>query len=121
IFFRSNNTGDAVYTLATMVGLHGRGLPLTGNPNSPLGHTVALLTSPPALMLMLTACYFVVWGLPNTQEVFGESSPDARWYVPLLPRFKWRPSVAWALCLSGAFFAVLMFLVASNSFLYFQF
>jgi D-alanyl-lipoteichoic acid acyltransferase DltB (MBOAT superfamily) len=121
IFFRSNNTHDAMYTLATMVGFHGHGLGLTGNPSTHPGHTVGLLHSPGALLAMLAICYTVVWTLPNTQEVLGEAAVEGRWYASLLPRIRWQPSVAWALCLSGAFFAVLMFLVASNSFLYFQF
>jgi alginate O-acetyltransferase complex protein AlgI len=121
IFFRSNSAADAGYTLATMAGLHGRGLPLAGNPNTHLAHSVGLIQSPVLLALALAACYVVVWALPNTQEIFGEGSSAARWYSVSLPRIEWQPNLAWALVCSGAFFFVLIFLVASNSFLYFQF
>ena len=104
-----------------MAGFHGRGLPLTGNPNTHLAHSVGLINSPVLLVVALAACYLVVWAFPNTQEIFGEGSSGADWYSLLLARIRWQPNVAWALFLSGAFFLVLMFLVASNSFLYFQF
>jgi hypothetical protein len=73
------------------------------------------------LTVALVVCYAIVWLLPNTQQVFEGSARAGGSDRLLLPRLQWRPNVAWALCLSGAFFAVLLFLAASNSFLYFQF
>ena len=88
IFFRSNSAADAGYTLATMAGFHGRGLPLTGNPNTHLAHSVGLINSPVLLVFALAACYLVVWAFPNTQEVFGEGSSGAGRYSLLLARIR---------------------------------
>jgi alginate O-acetyltransferase complex protein AlgI len=114
VFFRSNSSSDAMYIVGTMCGLHGKG---PGPVSDSYTHAFSL--SRP--ILLLVACYFIVWAFPNTQELLGQTAGEKKASRTLLPSLQWRPTFAWGVGLAAAFFAVLLFLNASTSFLYFQF
>ena len=69
------------------------------------------------------ACLLTVYALPNCQQLFGRFRPS------MLPnkiamqpaKFRWRPTIAWALSLSGLFVASLLFMTRVKEFFYFQF
>ena len=77
------------------------------------------------------ALFPVVWFFPNTQQILGQESNGPtleatptilRDPAPnLLPRLRWTPTLSWALLMAVLFFAVLVNLDSSSSFLYFQF
>jgi D-alanyl-lipoteichoic acid acyltransferase DltB (MBOAT superfamily) len=119
VFFRAGDTHDAVYMLATMLGIHGKGATLAHNPYP--GFRGALFDSPPLLVLSLVTGYLIVWGLPNTEELLGEMTLAPRWYSRFLPAVRWRPNLPWSIGLAGGFLVGLLMLESSASFLYFQF
>jgi len=119
VFFRADDTHDAVYMLATMLGIHGKGASLAHNPYP--GFRGALFDSPQLLLLSLLTGYLIVWGLPNTEELLGEMTLAPRWYSRFLPAVQWRPNLPWSIGLAGGFLAGLLMLESSASFLYFQF
>jgi D-alanyl-lipoteichoic acid acyltransferase DltB (MBOAT superfamily) len=100
IFFRSQSTGAALELLRGMLGLH--------------GHATASF-DPASLMVL--GLFPVVWFLPNTQEILGETGDAAA----ARPRIAWRPSPVWGLVLAGAFLLCLAYLNGAKTFLYFQF
>jgi hypothetical protein len=117
IFFRSESMHSAFALIADMFGR-----------NSP-GSLDELLAG-----WLAFALFPVVWFFPNTQQILGqETSPEGIATSPgtpnvnpspapsLFPGVRWRPSVAWAVLMAMIFFAVLVNLDSTTSFLYFQF
>jgi alginate O-acetyltransferase complex protein AlgI len=117
IFFRSDSTASAFALIADMFGR-----------NSP-GHLDELMAGAFAFAL-----FPVVWFFPNTQQILGQEtgpggiapSPGTPNVNPapaptLFPGLRWRPSVGWGLVMAALFFAVLVNLDSTTSFLYFQF
>jgi D-alanyl-lipoteichoic acid acyltransferase DltB (MBOAT superfamily) len=120
VFFRAESLGGAFHILGTMAGLNGRGPSFGSFPY--LGDIPSIskfLTSVPATLAALSFCFLIVWGLPNTQEILGQSVEDRG--PSLLPRLLWRPTMMWSLSLSVVFCVVMMLLDSTTSFLYFQF
>lgn len=105
VFFRSNSAHAALALFKGMSGLRG------------LGHGLS-----PVEMAQIVAGYFIVWALPNTQQIMVRYSPvlekvsPARW-----PVVEWKPSPLWT---AAAFLLMICSLVAlpqATVFLYFQF
>lgn len=115
IFFRANNTNDALVLLAGMIGLHG-------------GHAIGLGNEYVATVrdwVQLGAGFIIVWAFPNTQQILLRFKPAlevtrADLQARLLPIF-WNPTIAWAGVLGMALFASLIRLQDPSTFLYFQF
>jgi hypothetical protein len=66
-------------------------------------------------------CFFICWGLPNTQEILGQL-PDGFVRLPsLLPRWGWRMSAGWSVAILFLLGSSVLLLDSSTKFLYFQF
>jgi alginate O-acetyltransferase complex protein AlgI len=111
VFFRANSVGDAFYVLGSLAGMHGVGHALTGQ----------LVHSPKVTAFWILCCFFIVWALPNTQEILDQLEKGARRHGSILPRLYWRPNLVWAFGLSCIVFASLMLISEGSTFLYFQF
>ncbi len=103
IFFRASSTGAAFGLIDSMLGLQ----------------PAQLYGLHPQSMLAL-AMLPVVWLMPNTQQILGESSPGkgsevrGSW-------LQWQPQPAWGFAIAGVFFFALIFMQGNATFLYFQF
>ena len=142
IFFRADNTRDALALLAGMSGAHGSGFPLPFPLNNVqylgaaqswfLDHrifvigpreayntlTLALATN----LLIVLGLAVIAFGAPNVYQIMDKYSPAlTKVHSTLKGALLWRPSLPWAL-LSGLllFWASLRFDHAAR-FLYFQF
>ena len=119
IFFRANSARAAIAMTAGALGLH----------HAPLDR--ATLTETPSFapsigaFLPIVLGLFVVWFLPNTQQMLArfhpavELSPSDR-REPTL-QILWQPTLAWGVGLGLVFFAVLVKMENPSTFLYFQF
>jgi len=104
VLFRANSFGDAIRVFADMSGHHGLG---PGWPASQI--------------LLIAVLLAVVWMMPNTQEILGETQHDDEPNWSILPQLRWRPNFLWWVATSLSF-AITMFYTATNAtFLYFQF
>lgn len=117
VFFRSASLHAAFALLAGLTGLNGLG-PLT-----------TLLSGAAAFAL-----FPIVWFFPNTQQILGQetsrtgiaTSPGTPAVNPtpapsILHHLRWKPNLFWAVAMAALFFAVLVNLDSSSTFLYFQF
>lgn len=116
IFFRAASTGYALAMLAGMFGLqHGRAASLSQLTSG----------SGPAALVLLAMGFFIVWTLPNTQQILARFKPA----IALAPsdrepgpvQWLWRPTPAWGLALGALLLAVLIKMENPTTFLYFQF
>ncbi len=122
VFFRANSVHDAIYVFGSLLGLHGRGPALHGNPFAAAMPTYSrFLLSPAPATLAILICFFIVWALPNTQELLNQLEKGARRHSSLLPRLYWKPDFVWATGLCVLLVASLMLISEGTSFLYFQF
>jgi len=111
VFFRANSASDAFYVLGSLIGLHGHGLALSAQ----------LQRSPAATVGWIALSFFIVWALPNTQEILNQLEKGARRSLSLLPRLYWEPNLAWAAALCVIIFSSLVMIAEGTTFLYFQF
>jgi len=122
VFFRAEGVHDAIYVLGTMVGLHGAGPSFMSNPwIHGIPTTSAFLLTPRAASLTVAICFFMVWALPNTQEILGQIGHESVRLPSLLPKLAWRPTAVWCIALTIGFSFAILMLDASAQFLYFQF
>ena len=105
VYFRANSVTDGNRVVANLLGLHGVGVP---------GNTTHKFT-------LLAFALFVVWALPNTQEILGTLPHDSDPLPSLLPNLRWRPTAVWSLGLAVVVCLSLLFVGTSTNFLYFQF
>lgn len=103
VFFRSSSTGAAMDLLRCMLGLNG---------------SAKLTVSFPSLVVFMFLP--IVWFLPNTQQILGESG-SGNPYTPSWRGLVWKPSSAWAIASALAFFFSLIYMGNGSTFLYFQF
>ncbi len=122
VFFRATNVHDAFYVVGTMLGLHGKGTAFDAFPYlGDIPPTSKFMMHGASAMAALGICLFIVWAMPNTQEILGQSPKDEPRMPSLLPRLLWRPTMVWSLGLTVMFCVVILLLDASTRFLYFQF
>ena len=122
IFFRANGVHDAVYIFGTMVGAHGIGLPFNSNSLlREIPRTSVFLTKVSTAVAAIAACFAIVWGMPNTQEILGQLTRDMVRLPSLLSRVMWRPTAAWSFAIMLLFCLSILMLDTSTRFLYFQF
>jgi hypothetical protein len=138
VFFRAPSVPAALSLLAGMLGAHGSGpgFPVPDWLVQPLGGFGALLHAhglvrPARWQEMLRALqtigslaclYAIVWGLPNTQQIFTDRAPaldriergPATW-------LRWRSSLPWAVAFGFATTLGLLSASGTGEFLYFQF
>lgn len=104
VFFRSNSSRDVATVLADMMGRNGLGQMW------PIGQ-----------MLLIGALLAVVWLMPNTQEILGETQENDLPNWSALPPLRWRPTLPWWVATSLTFAVSMFYSTASTTFLYFQF
>lgn len=122
IFFRANSVSDAVHVVTTMAGFHGLGTSYAASPYLAELPTISrFLLTEHGTVAALAVCFFIVWALPNTQEILGQTGEDHVMKRNLLPHFRYRLTVAWSLGITAIFCACILLLDASTRFLYFQF
>ena len=115
-FFRGNTCSQAVHLLCSMAGAHGLGsLQL---PDESIAAAAADLAT-------LLAGLFIVWTLPNTQQIlqrFKAAITLTQWdQLQINPRLLWSPRAGWAVAAGVLFFFSLVYLQQPSTFLYFQF
>jgi hypothetical protein len=72
--------------------------------------------------LWLVALYAIVWGMPNTQQIFVRVAPALEAVEPGLPAWlRWQPQLGWALAFGSLGMLGLLALGGTGEFLYFQF
>ena len=115
-FFRGDSCHHALSILAGATALHG-----IGSWRLPNESTAAALAD----ILTVFAGLFIVWFLPNTQQILRRFKPAldlTQWdEAPTPTLFLWKPSLPWALGLCALFFLSLVYLQQPSTFLYFQF
>jgi len=104
VFFRANSLRDVSAVLSDMAGCHGLGHAW------PLGQT-----------LLIVALFAVVWLLPNTQEILGQTHENDAPNWNLISVRQWRPTLPWWLATTFTFALSMFYSTASTTFLYFQF
>jgi alginate O-acetyltransferase complex protein AlgI len=108
VFFRSSGVRQASYILKSMAGLHG-------------AHTGSVHSFATKLMV-IGACLFLVWAMPNTQQIMGQTDEhDSKPFPSLFPWLRWYPTMSWSLGLTVLLCSSILMLDSSTSFLYFQF
>ncbi|MGB8539365.1 MAG: MBOAT family O-acyltransferase [Acidobacteriaceae bacterium] len=125
IFFRAASVHDAVHIATTMCGIHGLGPGFYANPwLGELSGTAVFLTSIKGAVVALAFCAFIVWGLPNTQEMLGQAPAHQEQTFSLGFSRSWRPLQIPGLWV-GIFAVVTYFILflgeRPKTFLYFQF
>ncbi len=66
------------------------------------------------------ALFFVVWFMPNTQQILGEEPGPTGASASFWAALRWRPNLYWTAGMAVLFFAILTNM-ENSSFLYFQF
>ena len=104
VFFRANRLRDVRTILGDMVGHHGLG------PAWPLSQ-----------MLILAGLFAVVWLMPNTQQILGETEANDLPTWSIFPTVRWRPTLPWWVATTVAFTISMFYSTANATFLYFKF
>lgn len=104
VFFRANNLHDAFRVFADVLGFHGSGPSWSA-----------------AQYLLIATLLLVVWAMPNTQEILGETHRGDEPNWALLPNLRWRPALGWCSAVSVAFLISMFYSADGPTFLYFQF
>jgi D-alanyl-lipoteichoic acid acyltransferase DltB (MBOAT superfamily) len=135
VFFRSPSVAAALSMLAGMTGLHGVG-PAVLVLGSMSAYLPAWLFSYGVVatadhhsviqalrgLLRMTVLYGIVWGLPNTQQIFVRFAPALDEVEAASPAWlRWRPNLPWALAFGCLATLALLSLGGTGEFLYFQF
>jgi alginate O-acetyltransferase complex protein AlgI len=122
VFFRANDVRQAFYVLGTLAGLHGMGNSFASiSWLSDIPSTSSFMTHSSSCLVILVICFFIVWALPNTQEILGQLDKESVRTRSLFPRLAWKPTLVWSLTLTVVFGLSILLLDASTRFLYFQF
>jgi alginate O-acetyltransferase complex protein AlgI len=104
VFFRSSSLHDVGRVLADMARRHG------------LGQVWPLEQG-----LLIAALLAVVWLMPNTQEILGETQENDKPNWSIFPLVRWSPTLPWWAATSLTFAVSMFYSTASTTFLYFQF
>ena len=114
VFFRATGVRSAAAMIAGMLGRH----------HGPLPAAAASLLSGNTL-LGLVGGYFIVWALPNTQQILASFKPSLQLassdLQPSFVRFRWQPTPAWSMALGVVLLLALVKMQNPSTFLYFQF
>jgi D-alanyl-lipoteichoic acid acyltransferase DltB (MBOAT superfamily) len=118
VFFRADSTHQALSIVSSLAGLHGLALHRL-LPNETASSRAIEFAG-------MAAGFFIVWALPNTQQLLARFHPSLQispWDEahPAPARALWTPNLGWALTLGCLFFIVLVRLQDPSTFLYFQF
>jgi alginate O-acetyltransferase complex protein AlgI len=69
----------------------------------------------------IVAVFLVIWTLPNTQEILGQTETNESSHSLILSNLRWKPGLIWCGGMIVLIVASLALMFASTSFLYFQF
>ena len=69
----------------------------------------------------MAALFLIVWTMPNTQEILGETREGDIPNWKLFSSVRWNPGFAWWTATSLTFALSMFYSTATSSFLYFQF
>jgi len=137
VMFRASSAGDAMRMMGGMAGLHG--LDAIPVPSSVmhllqhLGPVYAYLTQSHHFLAVptddsipapasLALRFFIVWALPNSQQIMAKFSPTLKPVRGNSPYWlSWQPTTRWALALGLLLAVSLMSFQQTKVFLYFQF
>ena len=121
VFFRADRVHDAVYVLGTLIGLH-HGPGFHGFQYlAELPSTSSFLGDAAKTTAAICCCFFIVWALPNTQEMLDQIPHDQVRLPSILPQLRWRISMVWSFGVAALFCISLLLLDGKARFLYFQF
>lgn len=121
VFFRAPDLRTGFHVAGTMLGLNGKGPAFASFPFlAEIPPTSVFLTHATSALAALVVCLFIVWAMPNTQELLGQQR-EGEGSPSLLPNLRWRPSLVWSLGMTALFCLTVVMLDASKRFLYFQF
>jgi len=119
VMFRAHGTANAFYVWGSLLGLH-HGDDITAFSRLlPIRLPFASVAA--QLWIELSLVFVIVWAVPNTQEVLNQVEEADRLPSLVLRNLRWQPNVAWAIGLIGATALIMVLLIDSTSFLYFQF
>jgi alginate O-acetyltransferase complex protein AlgI len=139
VFFRAPSVADALSMLGGMAGLHGTGLTAIVNiglsngaigttPGAPAADLATLISASGSVLQALAgpewfgAMYLIVWGMPNTQQIFADLAPTLDRVPPLvLARLRFGFGVPWAVAIGSGLVLGVLSIGGSSEFLYFQF
>ena len=114
VFFRASSTRAALSMLGGMVGHH----------RTRVGPAL-LAGVDKGLVLRLAAGFFIVWALPNTQQILSRFKPSLQLSPsdrqPGWLNVSWQPSLSWSLAVGGVLLFTLIKMQNPSTFLYFQF
>ena len=107
VLFRADSIATALAMLGGMSGIHGFG------------------TTDAVTLSWLTACFIVVWALPNTYQIFAHLRPTLPVRLEIAgaePRLLvWRPNAVGAVMTGAVFACCVLTINKFNPFLYFRF
>ena len=85
-------------------------------------HSVGAFSGPLSKELLVVAAgLFIVWAMPNTQQILGRQSEGDVDFPSLMPRLRWQPTALASLAIMLLLCASILMLDSSGTFLYFQF
>ncbi len=135
VFFRSTTLDSALNILKAMAGLNGirleqRWIDMLGIGVNQLENTPVtvgtLIVSNKYSIIMIMVLLFVVWVLPNTQQLLSRHMPALETYPNEIKPYKytfmlWNPSTTWMLIIALMGIYSLWSITKISEFLYFQF
>jgi alginate O-acetyltransferase complex protein AlgI len=116
VLFRAKSVADAIHILGSLIGRHGHAMI---QPELLIGK--ATVSSPAKMVMFFAVCFFMIWAMPNTQEILGQSLEQDRRNYRLLQAVRWQPSLKWAVAIGCLCVPIVMLIDAGTNFLYFQF
>ena len=104
VLFRSPGLPAASSVFAGMLGRHGAGTMTEGSQ-----------------IILLILLLSIVWLMPNTQEILGQTRKDDEPNWSIVKALQWSPTLGWLAATSVAFIISMFYSSSNATFLYFQF
>jgi hypothetical protein len=126
VFFRASSVGNGMEMLRAMLGLNH--VPAMANWRLEWGldkglsptHIVSSIYDGSYWAVLIL--FAIVWLMPNVLQIFADYSPTlSEPRTPWTSRFRWQPSIGWALTMGLTGGLALLAITGTTVFLYFQF
>ena len=72
-------------------------------------------------IVLIAVLLTVVWVMPNTQEILGETHEDSQKNWSVLTGVRWSPTIVWWATIAAVLVVSIFYSAAGSTFLYFQF